>query len=99
MCSLVLDKIRDEKGAAVAALQGLHRRFILCSPGKRPDVVQVLEDDPLHPHKVPPSQRSVQFSIASPKPRTKWDVSTFDDQSMPTRALSLRVKALQRELV
>ena len=34
-----------------------------------PDVVQVLENDPLCPHEEPPTQGSVQIAIASPKLR------------------------------
>ena len=42
--------------------------------------MQVLEDDPLRPHKVPPSQRSVQVSVAGPKSHAEWDMATFSDQ-------------------
>ena len=47
---------------------------------ERPDVVQILENDPLRPYKVPPSQRSVQVMVARAEPRTKLDVATLDDQ-------------------
>ena len=45
-----------------------------------PDVVQVLENDPLCTHEEPPTKGSVQITIVGPKHRTERDVSTFDDQ-------------------
>ena len=54
---------------------------------KRPDVVEVLKNDPLYPHEESPAQGSVQISVAGPEHRTERDVSTFDEQSPHERSL------------
>ena len=71
---MVIDKIRDDTGAAVAA-GSASLRLDWC-----PDVVQVLKNDPLRPLEMPPSQRSVLITVASAEPRTKGDVTTLADQ-------------------
>ena len=45
-----------------------------------PDVVQVLENDPLCTHEAPPTQWSVKISTAGPESRAERDVATFDNQ-------------------
>ena len=57
---------------------------------ERPDVVEVLENDPLCPHKESQSQGSIKVSTTSPEHRAKRDVTAFDEQGPRERSLIVR---------